>query len=649
MFATLAHTSQLTGMKLVGVRMPVAGAASDGPQGNAPDEAAVVDRLKSFVASNGDTRSRLPLTVVQDEDGEQFVLTPDGRLTPAADAGLDQTHDAPEPTQEMVADAAGIAEMQRLTAEANAAALKMMSRRGGKQEPDFFETIAKKAGEKALATAAGELLSGSTGPQDLVDAFVAAGNGSGIDFGGLAASAAGTAIDEGLGFAANKATAAIMKELFPVDDESSAAEHAANYAAKEALGHVSGYATAQAGKWLKGMLGLLPDAPAPPPALDFASFPTSTANIAVGHIGFPDTAAGVATTGLPTVLVNGIASVRQGDTATMTLPIPDAGPVQTGNPTVLAGGQPLSGEHHIATGVLGTVATLQKPGPVNVFMGPQGVPVAVTTRAGGTAAAGAGLGGGRASGPATKDERSQPAPPGDAEPAGEEERPSEPESRETEPPGTEPNEADPRETRPGETEPGGGRPGESEPREKPDGSARPDEGNRETTEPVPGTRQLKKYVTGDQLGVTLGGGVGVGATNRKVFVVDPATGLVHRYRQSGAAAAGGSTPGILIAYTEPFSLSTLTTLGPPSATQTVTGHFDPRSLEGAGEAMFATGGLGIGGTSGIDGKGEDSGLPSIGLIAGAVGGVAKTRTTYEGTFDFLKSAGYSTINPFDDY
>ena len=425
MTIALTTADQIAAMKIVGVTTPAAGQPVDADTFNR-----LVKELSSGDASNVPA-PRLPKTVLQNAAGERFLLDPiTSQLTPVTEEELPAVGavggDTPTESylpmadiRETSADSTARDPISGLISDAAAAALLESARHGSADDPaggseagedvpegdgggtddgsrikDYFESLAKQQGKDAIGSMLATAFDG--GPLtpsrllDSVNPFAASGrDGSLVD--AFTLKAGNFLFDQAVGQVMGMATTAVMEKFFDVDDESNTMDHAAAKAAEVGMGHLQSLAGEHLLQPLKERIGLAKAAEAdprgfaqkissyffgsPPPAS-----PTSTASIAVGRVGFPDTAAGFATSGMPTVLVNGQPALREFDTATMNVPNPgETGLVTSGNDTVLTGGQRLSGEHHTALGTLGTLTRFVPAGSPNVFMSPVGIPVVVTT------------------------------------------------------------------------------------------------------------------------------------------------------------------------------------------------------------------------------------------------------------------------------
>ena len=161
-----------------------------------------------------------------------------------------------------------------------------------------------------------------------------------------------------------------------VEDSSSTGEQLAHKYAQEVLGKVQGELQSH----LSSALGVGSDPGSISGRIaEFFGGATSTASVPVGRLGDPDTADGVVSAGAPMVLVNGLKAARLGDAATMTKPSPDIGPIESGNPTVLISTLPATGKGHVAIGQGQGIVALIAEGSPDVFMGPNGMPLAVPT------------------------------------------------------------------------------------------------------------------------------------------------------------------------------------------------------------------------------------------------------------------------------
>lgn len=287
-----------------------------------------------------------------------------------------------------------------------------MKQRAAGRDPSALAAFASQAAQNVLAQKPGgdgasmiESFLSSTGlgigQQALSQGLMSLANGG--DIGSTVSSFVATAgTNDGLaqlgqslasGLVSNALSMGIQAAMsgWQVDDESSTAEHAAHQATQALIGKLQSELMNVINDELAKQFGTLTEEQIKQAALvagepkslsdriqEFFAGPSSTANIPIGHLGCGNTNEGMVMTGGPTVKVNELQVSRLTDKVTMTKPIPDIGPLISGNPTVLSMGQPTAGDGHVAVGVKGTVTLLQGCS-ANVLMGPQGMPVAVPT------------------------------------------------------------------------------------------------------------------------------------------------------------------------------------------------------------------------------------------------------------------------------
>jgi uncharacterized Zn-binding protein involved in type VI secretion len=273
--------------------------------------------------------------------------------------------------------------MSTLTTDAAKALMSKPQADGG---PSIAESILKSMamgiGQQAVGSALAGIASGDENGK-LIKNFVASTTTTdGLTK--LGASLASGLISNVIGMGLS---AAMSK--WKVDDESSTAEHAAKKAAEALVGKLQSELMSLIDEQIAKALGTAgpPQAPVPPGSspksltekiTEFFTGPTSTASVPVGCIGCGNTNDGIVLTGAPTILVSGLPACRQSDKVTMTKPIPDIGPLLSGNPTVLSLKLPTAGDGHVAVGAKGVVTLLQNC-VTTVLMGPQGMPVVTPT------------------------------------------------------------------------------------------------------------------------------------------------------------------------------------------------------------------------------------------------------------------------------
>lgn len=381
--------------RVVGIRMPSAAQQQAAQQ-------AMIARLH-LATRNGEmdwTQLNVPSNpvsaVYEDESGARFIglSTPYGPqmieydnapefdpMSNTSDGGflaLDQLN-----SMSSNQDAAQPMMMSTLTTDA---AKSLMSKPKSDGGPSIAESILKSMAMGMGQKAVGNVLVGLASGEDndkLIDDFVASTTtADGLTK--LGASLASGLISNVIGMGVS---AAMSK--WEIDDESSTAEHAAKKAAEAMVGKIQSELMGLIDEQIANALGTAgpTQAPVPPGSspksltekvTEFFTGPTSTASVPVGCIGCGNTNDGIVLTGGPTVMVGGLPVSRLSDKVTITKPIPDIGPLMSGNPTVLSLSLATAGDGHVAVGGKGIVTLLQNC-VATVLMGPQGMPVVTPT------------------------------------------------------------------------------------------------------------------------------------------------------------------------------------------------------------------------------------------------------------------------------
>lgn len=346
------------GLRFQGVRMMPRDALQQDLQQRLSDTEASAEQIQPGLFAPPPNPTQM---ILEDDAGQSYVLAMEGGLPVVVPIDPETDHEW-DPAKPENGGTVTPAQLEELAGQGEGAAQNY-----GPLSAQQLQNAVHEAGA-----------SRSSGGIDVSDAAKSIGRSiaqssfSSLLAGNLSAGGLGMAgIQSAVGFGLSQLTGQLMSG-WSVSDDDSTAEQLAHKYANELIGVVQGELMNQAASAL-GLAGAGGSATIADRITEFFEGVPSSASVPVARLGTTNQAKGLVLKGAPTVLITNLQAARQGDETSMVNPGPDAGPITTGNPTILVEGVPLAGDFHVAVGTGQGVVTTLTLGEPTVLMGSTGI------------------------------------------------------------------------------------------------------------------------------------------------------------------------------------------------------------------------------------------------------------------------------------